>query len=80
MSDEATNPTVYWLTRDENEQGEVSDLVSVWLEAPARQGISGIPGALWYGAKYAQWPLDIARKNNNSGVVPENSRECIRVG
>ena len=77
---------VYWLTRDEDHEGTVSEQVDVWLARPHRISIPG-GGAMWLGPdesgiekRYAMWTLDNARKNVPGGAVPDNSRESIKVG
>lgn len=72
----------YWLTRDEDEHGNLSDKVDVWTEMPERQRIPG-GGFMWLGKgvtgiehRFAQWTIETARKN---ATIPETSRECVRV-
>lgn len=85
---EETSPAVFWMTRDEDIEGVLSDTVDVWLELPERQRLSGSErGCMWIGHgttgienRYAQWSLAVARSNNTSGALPETSRECVRVG
>lgn len=74
-----------WLTRDENAAGELSEMVDVWLAPPSWRRLED-GGSAWLGPgvtgleeRYAQWPIDVARKNSNSGVVPDTGRECIRL-
>ncbi len=82
------SPTdVFWLTRDEDDQGVLSDIVDVWISQPQRQPLPGGVGCLWLGrdltgleTRFAQWSLDVARSNSNSGTLPETSYESIRVG
>lgn len=83
----ADHPTVFWMTRDEDDQGVLSSTVDVWTEIPDRQALPGGVGWMWLGRgvtgvekRYAQWSLDVARKNNTSGTLPEDSRQCVRVG
>lgn len=80
-------PQTFWMTRDEDDQGVVSEIVDVWLAPPQRQNLPGGAGCMWLGPgvtgldhRYAQWPVDVARGNTNSHVIPDNSRECVKVG
>lgn len=77
----------FWLTRDEDAQGVLSDTVDVWISQPKRQPLPGGVGCMWLGMgvigledRYAQWSLAVARSNSNSGTLPETSYESIRVG
>lgn len=82
------NPDVYWCTRDESPDGVLSEMVDVWIVAPHREHLEGSApdvGFIWNGPndtgkqhRYAQWSLTTTRAN--CYVVPDTSRECVRVG
>ncbi len=77
----------YWLTRDENDDGEVSDLVDVWLSQPHRKTLLSGNGCVWLDnsttgleGRHTQWTVAYTMSYTNSHVYPANSRECIKVG
>jgi hypothetical protein len=74
----------YWLSRDESDEGVMSEQVDVWLERPTRYSLAG-GGAVWLGSgesgldkRFAIWTTAAALQNCR--VYPDTSRECIRVG
>lgn len=76
---------VYWITRDLDSKGQLSELVDVWLSKPvlvyqdqscAAYWVSGL-GTI-YENRFAQW--DLALTHSNCHVVPDTVRECICVG
>jgi hypothetical protein len=71
----------FWLTRDEDAAGNLSELVSVWLEKPDLCNLK-TGGRAWLGPgvtglenRYAQWTLDVARSHC---TIPDTVRECIK--
>lgn len=74
----------YWLTRDSNDEGELSIQVDVWSEPPELHRLPG-GGSMWLGkddcgveTRTAIWSLDETLKACR--VLPETYREIIRVG
>lgn len=81
MAEPSEDLVPFWLTRDEDVNGVLSETVDVWLERPTRTTLPG-GGCMWIGSgvtglekRWAQWSLDNARKH---ATLPETSRECVR--
>lgn len=77
----------YWLTRDCDQDGNVSQVVDVWIVQPHRRNLPGDVGCIWLDdsvtgleGRYTQWSLAAAAATTPSRVIPDNDRECIRVG
>lgn len=81
----------YWVTRDSNADGSLSDTVDVWLTRPERKTLPGGLGAMWIcddifiptangesHARYTTWTLDQCRRACHT--VPDTDRECLHVG
>lgn len=73
----------YWLTRDADpETGAPSAHVDVWLSRPNRYAV-GDHGCFWLDRHdtlerhHGSWSLGFAR---TIGPVPDDSRQCLRVG
>lgn len=85
MDDSKKSPSaVYWMTRDSESGGRLSDKVDVWLSRPERHRLDD-GSACWLGQgelglddRYAEWTIEDARRN--AYVYPETDRECIQVG
>jgi hypothetical protein len=84
-----TQSMVYWVTRDSDVHGNLSEWVTVWLKRPTLIRVGN--GVGWYHAdgtvdsatgpariRFAQWTLDQCYRACN--VIPDTDRECIRVG
>lgn len=74
----------FWCTRDTASDGQLSELVDVWLAKPSRINLPG-GGAVWLGPgetgleqRYAQWTLAATLKNCRT--IPATSWECIVSG
>ncbi len=76
MSDIDQFPT-YWVTRNEDKDGKLSDVIEVWLDRPTRTNLEG-GGCEWSGDFYAEWT--VAATLINCRTYPETSRECLVVG
>lgn len=80
---ESKFPT-YWCTRDADASGVLAEMIDVWLVRPSR--LSAENGSVVWAdgsltgieSRYAQWTE--ATTYQNCRVMPETSRECIRVG
>lgn len=85
-------PVTYWLTRDSDAEGVVSDVVDVWLAPPVRRAL-GDRGAYWIveddairvrtkggdvPARHTTWDVEHARAQ--CGTAPDDDRQAIRVG
>lgn len=84
MSPQEAAGRPYWLTRDEDAEGVLSEQVEVWMERPARWPLSG-GGWTWLGADdtgllHRYSVCDVAYIMKECRVVPETSRECIKIG
>ena len=79
---QAKTYATYWLTRN-SIQGYLSDAVDVWLERPIRTMYDGdvmwIPVTPATESYWGRWTLDQAYIQVRAGV-PDNDRECLRVG
>lgn len=80
----------YWLTRDSDADGVLSEFVDVWLAKPARRTF-GNGGAYWTAAievvetgdgpklvKYLVWTKEQCLMKCKT--YPDDDRQCIRVG
>jgi hypothetical protein len=81
----------YWLTRDQDAEGNIEPTVDVWLARPTLHRLPGGVGVVWVcddvlvetaggdcPARYAQWSVDQCLRTCR--VYPETERECICVG
>lgn len=81
----ANHPTVY-ATRDSTIQGELGDVVDLWLERPTRFPIDLEAGACWLNTdeqNYNQMylgPYTLSAIVKWRGTIPDNDRECIVYG
>jgi hypothetical protein len=80
-------PSPYWMTRDQDAAGQLSELVDVWSVPPEFQPLPGGVGSMWLGKgvtglefRVTQWTMGDIRLNVPSGTYPESGRETIRVG
>lgn len=76
--------TPYWITRDSNDEGELSIQVDVWNAPPELHRLPG-GGSMWLGrddmgveTRTGIWSLDETLKACR--VLPDTYRECIKVG
>ncbi len=74
----------YWLSRDSDSTGTLSDVVEVWLVRPDRERLPG-GGVMWLGPdntgvehRYAQWTPEVCLAECH--VYPQTDRELIRCG
>lgn len=80
---ESSNLSTYWLTRDMDADGELSELIDVWLARPSMMRTEDGkcvwvgPGATGLEEHYAQWSVAVTMQHCR--VIPETYRECIRV-
>ena len=77
-------PECFWVTRDQDGQGRLSDVVDAWAERPERMAIPG-GGWMWLGsgetgleARVGSWrPTECTRW---APTTPDTSLECIVYG
>jgi hypothetical protein len=82
----------FWITRDSDAVGHLSEFVDVWLARPVREPLSNGVGCVWtcrdvervfvsdgdVPARCATWTLSVCMRTVRT--IPEDDRQCIRIG
>lgn len=79
---------VYWVTRDSDVEGNLSDHVDVWTARPTRRALTVTHGAYWIAedrpdesdalaAHYGHYSAKVIQEGWKH-TIPETDRECIR--
>lgn len=78
----------YWVTRDSDANGNLSDHVDIWTSQPTRRTLSPTGGAYWIvedrpdeaerlAAHYGHYSAATIQKTWGH-TIPDTDRECIR--
>lgn len=69
----------YWLTRDSEIGGALSDAIDVWIVKPTRDALSIDGGICWWHEAGVVRQVSVQACIKWCGTYPEDDRQCIRV-